>query len=234
MLENIGIKTYIVLTDDHAYSLACGINVNKLWAYIKGSMVEIASLEFGKEGKYQAEVINGKLFLIKEENQTIALNPGNVYYFEGDGSKFSHPFEFMNIKYKISSSEPVTIHFVHSKSEYEKILDRKPFSQYSSCQRNNIFEAAGSCDFLKEKGGMVLINSDNTNRAKVDINMKFYYSYSTYNFGNNNISYYRIKEDNCVVLDATAGKYGYPGYDANLAEEKIAIDSMSQEYYYLN
>ncbi len=47
------------------------------------------------------------------------------------------------------------------------------------------------------------------------------------------ISYYEIDGKKCVVLDATAGKYGYPGYDANPEGEKIAIDPLTKEYFYL-
>jgi hypothetical protein len=36
------------------------------------------------------------------------------------------------------------------------------------------------------------------------------------------------------VLDATTRKYGYPGYNANLKGEKIAIDPLTKEYMYLD
>jgi transglutaminase-like putative cysteine protease len=40
LLENIGIKTYLVLTEDHAYALVSGINSDSLWEYINKSLEE--------------------------------------------------------------------------------------------------------------------------------------------------------------------------------------------------
>ena len=34
-LENIGVETYVVLTDTHAYSLACGVDTDELFYYIE-------------------------------------------------------------------------------------------------------------------------------------------------------------------------------------------------------
>ena len=45
--------------------------------------------------------------------------------------------------------------------------------------------------------------------------------------------HYKIGNKKCVVLDATAGEYGYPGYDGNLEGEKIAIDPLTKDYFYL-
>jgi hypothetical protein len=36
-----------------------------------------------------------------------------------------------------------------------------------------------------------------------------------------------------VVLDPTAGVYGYPGYDAELTGEKIAFNPKTKEYVFL-
>ena len=41
--------------------------------------------------------------------------------------------------------------------------------------------------------------------------------------------------DNCIVLDAKAGEYGYIGYDpTDLTEDKYAIDSILYESYYID
>ena len=41
--------------------------------------------------------------------------------------------------------------------------------------------------------------------------------------------YYNISDENCLVLDATAGKNGYIGYGENIKDKKIAIDPVNYE-----
>ncbi len=234
LLENLGIKTYLVLTENHAYSLACGINVDNLWGYIQKDIIQVVGSDLGKESTYIVETKEGKLSLVKIEYQTIALDPGYVWYYGGDGSTFSDPIQYMDIEYSISSSEPLDIYFVPSNTEHLKIANMQDFTHYPSCKKESIYKASGSCDSIGQKGGIVLVNTDHQKRATVSVDLRFRYYYSLYNvLSDEKISYYAIGEDSCVVLDATAGKYGYPGYDADLAGEKIAIDPITKEYTYL-
>ncbi|MCK4731169.1 MAG: hypothetical protein KAT65_01810 [Methanophagales archaeon] len=92
------------------------------------------------------------------------------------------------------------------------------YTHYPSCQKQNILRISDSCDSLTNYGGLILEN-DNRYDATVDLNTKFYRYYSAYKFlENKEITYYEIDNHKCIVLDATAGKYGYPGYDANPEE----------------
>lgn len=49
LLENIGIKAYLVLTDNHAYALAVDVDTDNLWKYIEQSFIEFAEKEWGDE-----------------------------------------------------------------------------------------------------------------------------------------------------------------------------------------
>jgi hypothetical protein len=42
-----------------------------------------------------------------------------------------------------------------------------------------------------------------------------------------------IQGKQSIVLEPTAGVYGYPGYDANVTGKKTAIDPITKEYFYL-
>ena len=52
-------------------------------------------------------------------------------------------------------------------------------------------------------------------------------------FKNNTISYYVLDDIRCVVVDCTAGIWGYPGYDAGVEGEKIAFEIITKDYTYL-
>jgi len=107
LLENIGIKTYLVLTEDHAYCLACDIDTEDLWQYVEESIISQASKDFNQKGTKRVVIENGNLFVVEEKQQTFILEAGHLYYYGGDGSKFSSPIEYMNIKYDVSSSQPL-------------------------------------------------------------------------------------------------------------------------------
>lgn len=47
------------------------------------------------------------------------------------------------------------------------------------------------------------------------------------------INYYNIKNESCVILEATAGKRGYAGEISNISKGGTAIDAVSKEYSYL-
>ncbi len=234
LLENLGFKTYLVLTDNHAYALACGVDTTELWVYAKQSIIEIAALDLGESSEYDVEIKSGTLFLKKEIEQTMALDSGDIWYYGGDGSSFKEPIQYMDIGYSISSSAPLDIYFVPSNEEQSKIANKESFSHYPSCHKQSILQVTDSCDSFDKRGGIILINADSENRATVNINLEYFYAYSTQNvFSGQNISYYTIDGEKCVVLEATSGKYGFPGYDSTDGE-KIAVDSVTKEYMHLS
>lgn len=220
LLENIGIKTYLVLTEDHAYSLACDVNTSKLWRYIENSFLEHVTKDWGS--------------LEKKEDKTFVLKPFNAYYYGGDGTKFEGSVvEYMNISYKIESSQPLNLYVVPSRENYELLVNGNSFTHYPECEEQNILRYEGFCGPLTEYGGIVLYNS-NWEDAVVDLKLTFHFQPSFYEiFKNQTITFYEIENQKCVVLDPTAGKYGYPGYDAGLVGKKIAIDPITKEYFYL-
>jgi hypothetical protein len=233
LLENLGFKTYLVLTDNHAYALACGVTTDDLWKYIEQSIIETASSELGTDSDYNVEIKSGKLFLVENVEQTFALNPGDVWYYGGDGSNFTDPIQYVNIVYSIHSSTPLNIYFVPSKKEHTKIVNAESFNHYPTCQKENIYQVSDSCDSIYQFGGIILVDTDPKNSAKVDINLNFSYAYSTQGlFSNEKMTYYEMGGEQCVVLEATAGKYGFPGFDSTVGR-KIAVDPVTKEYYSL-
>ncbi|MCL7415101.1 MAG: transglutaminase-like domain-containing protein [ANME-2 cluster archaeon] len=233
LLENLGIKTYFVITDDHAYCLAYDVDTENLMQYLEEPLLIQVSQDMSQNGNMKVVMEGGKLYIVEQKKQTFTLKPGYLFYYGGNGSGFSSPIEYMNIKYDISSSQPLTTYIVPSREDYELFSRNKPFEYYPSCKNLDVVWTSDSCDGLTTYGGLVLKN-DNKNEAIVDLDLRFYFSYSPVElFKDQQISYYEIDGKKCIVLDATAGKYGYPGYDANLEGDKIALDPLTKEYLYL-
>jgi len=233
LLENLGFKTYIVLTEDHAFSLACGIDPDNLWHYIRENLIEEMSVELGSEGTYDTEIKSGQLFLIEKHKETISLNPSNVFYYGGDGGDFQEPIRYMDIKYSISSDEPLDLYFVPSNKEQERIVSLESFSHYPACQKEEVYETDGSCDSLTDNGGIIILNKNSESNARVNLDLIFYYALDTGNvLSDKEITYYTLGGEKCIVLESTAGKFGFPGYDST-SGKKYAIDPITKEYYFL-
>ena len=233
LLENMGINTYFVLTKDHAYGLACDVDTNNLVEYMKEPILAQVSKDLGQNGDMDVVMKGDDIFVVDEKKLTFTLEPGYIYYYGGDGTKFEDPVEYVNIEYEIYSSDPLDIYVVPSKAEYEKMIKRKSFEHFTSCANLNVLRISDSCNHITTHGGVILQN-DNPDEAIIEFDLKFNFYYSTQKLLNDQqISYYEINNQSCIVLDATAGKYGYPGYDANLIGEKIAFDPLTKEYLYL-
>jgi transglutaminase-like putative cysteine protease len=97
LLENLGIKTYLVLTENHASCLACGVDTEDLWQYIQESIVTQASKDIDQKEDMKVVIENGNLFVVEEKQQTFVLEEGHTFYYGGDGSEFTSPIEYMTV-----------------------------------------------------------------------------------------------------------------------------------------
>jgi len=222
LLENLGVKTYLVLTDTHAYSLAYDVNITRLVPYVEQALMR------------QVEKDSGTTIYQTYQN-VFVLKRQQSWYYGGNGSQFqeSDSFEYMNLSYSYRSTRPVSFYVVPSQEEFEKHTNRQPFSFFTnySTQDETIYE--GTCPYLQQHGGVILTNN-NFKDTTVTINLSFYFRPSFYKlFKNNTIQSYTLKGATSIVLEPTAGAYGYPGYDANVTGKKTAIDPKTKEYYQL-
>jgi hypothetical protein len=224
LLENIGIKTYLVLTENHAYALVSGINSDNLWQYINKSLEE----QYIEEHDAVSSV-----------DETLQLSAGSAYYYGGDGTAF--PIDAatvgdsvvkvagLEIDYSVSSSEPVNIYVLPSSQELDKLVQRKSFQHYPECAEQGVYQAQATCEIPRYGG--IAIQNPTLSDATVDLEVTF--SYKVY-FEGLKITYYTLKGEQAIVLELTAGEYGYPGYSpVEEAERRIAIDPITKEYFYL-
>jgi hypothetical protein len=221
LLENIGIKTYLVLTKDHAYSLASDVDTDKLWTYVEQSLIRQVEKDWGEN-------------IRQSFNQTFILEGYNNWYYGGNDSSFGTSIDYMNINYDVVSDKPLHFYIVPSMEDFNLCNEGKTFTHYPDYERENVLNFKGSASNFDKYGGIILCNN-NWEDATITVNLMFYFHPSFYElFKNQTITSYKIDNTNCVVLDATAGVYGYPGYDAELTGEKIAIDPLTREYVYLD
>jgi len=224
LLENIGIRTYLVLTESHAYALVSGIDAENLWSYINGSLQE----QFVED----RDVVSA----IDEE---LELRAGYVYYYGGDGQAYPIvaatfgdsvvKIQSLEIGYSVSSSEPVDIYILPSTDEFNNLVDGRSFEHYPDCQQRAVYQAEGTCE-IPRYGGIAIQNPTSRN-AMVNAGVTF--SYKVY-FEGLKVTYYTLEGEQAIVLELTAGKYGYPGYSPLVeADRKFAIDPISQEYFSL-
>ncbi len=221
LLENIGITTFLVMNETHAYSLIYDVNTSLLWREIEKSFIDLSIEKWGDR-------------IIKNYKATIILKENELWYYGGNGSYFNDYIEYMNISYDISSEKPVNLYLVPSNSDFENLSENKFFYQYEDYLEKNIFKTKNQLSYVDRYGGLILQN-ERRGDTKIDVNISIYLHPSFYEYyKNNTIKVYSIGGFNCTVLDCTAGEWGYPGYDAGIKGEKIAISSTSREYYYLN
>lgn len=219
LLENIGMDSYLVLTDTHAYALAVDINPNLLWPYVEESLVK------------QIEQDNDKK-IRKIYNDTILLKRKSNWYYGGNGSTLSDSFDSLLFSYRVSSSRPVDLYLVPSITDFHALNNETTFNHFSSYHQTEITKTNDSCA-MNTRGGIIISNT-NFRSTSITVEIEQYFKPSFYSlFENNTVSSYKLDGKNSIVLDPTAGAYGYPGYDANVTGEKTAFDPVTKNYVYL-
>lgn len=231
LLENIGIRTYMVLTPDHAYCLASGVDPVKLRAYAAQSLLEQVARENGGGGMTASD---GKLYTVKEDTKSATIKSGYVWYYGGNGSKLESPLQSMDWYYEVTSSAPITVYCVPSEDDYTALLDRKPFHYYPETEAISIVSLTDTCEGMTTSGGLIIKNEGRSDAAVTIVIKKYTYYDTSSILKDMPITSYVINNQTCVVLDPTAGKYGYPGLSSyNETGERIAVDPVTKQYYYI-
>lgn len=222
LLENIGIKTYLVLTEDHVYSLAHNVDPDRLWDYVEQSLLSQVEKDWGEN-------------ISQTYEETFDLNAYYIrYYGGGEGQSFGDYIDYMNIDYSIDSNQPLHFYVVHSYSDLTNLSQAKPFNHYPEWEKVALISIIDSIEYLDRYAGIVLVN-EGTQVANVSVDFEFYFRPSFYElYGEDNIIVYYFNSTSGIIFDPTLGDYGFPGYDGDIEGEKIAIDPNTKEYYLLN
>lgn len=228
LLENIGFKTYIILTDNHAYGLVCGVNPNEMFKYVNADLLK----SIVKNGELQdGEIVykSDQVYLIQKYKKNYVIEPNSLQYFGGNGSSIKTPFINKGFVYSYSFSSPVDFYVVSGEGEYQSLVDGKSFRAFD-CTEKNALTVDGKCERIGTDGGIVIVNQD-SKRVIVSMNLEVSYLYSQESLLNNvTITSYNLKNNTCVVLDGTMGTYGYPGLNpTDMKGDKFAFDPITKE-----
>jgi hypothetical protein len=220
LLNTIGISSSLVFTDTHVYALAIDVNTSELWDVADQSL------------RYQVEKQFGEP-LRQSYVQTYTLPSMNMLYVGGEeGKTFTGLIDYMSIDYRINSDHPLHLFIVPTQTEFFALRDGDlaNFTHYGQWEQTNVTTAIGSIPQLFTFGGIVLVN-EGAEVATVAVDFFFSFRpsfYATYNA--NTLTTYTVGGKHAVLLDLTLGEYGFPGYDAQIAGEKKAIDPHTKEY----
>lgn len=220
LLENIGFKTYLFLTQDHFMASVANVNTSDLWSHIKKSLTRQVEEEWGKSDR--------------DFNETFDIMGWGLWFYpvlNGSGSNFTDKvFDYVNITYKLQSAQPINFYVVPSKNEYESHKNNNAFDFYARYRKLHKREIQGVCT-LHEDGG-IMIDNYNSESTTIDLDLTFYF-HPCFDviFKNKNITSYEINNQTCIVLDPTEGIYGFPGYCSSLQDEITVIDPVQKEYF---
>ncbi len=196
-LENMGIKTFIVLTEKHAYSLACGMDIPEL-----------------------KKRVNDSLYKGLEE-RTISLAPGKSIFIDkaGAGLKWMRKEAII---FRLRSTQPVKVMVMGSRKDYELFEKGLPYLHHSRCEASGVRKLEKICNTEGGGVGGLMIENTSGRSARVGVAMEYVESDSRFALGR--VTYYKVAGSFCVVLEPTAGENGYPGYSLEKQSLKIAID----------
>lgn len=228
LLENIDIKTYLVLTEDHVYSLAYNVDPEKLWDYVEQSLISQVEKDWGES-------------IIQTYEDNFDISSLHIWYYGGEAeSSFGEHIDYLDIEYRIYSNQPFQpLHMFVVPSENAQnalynLSHGMNFTHYSEWEKKDLISRIDTIEYLDKYSGIILVN-EGSQVANVSVNFEFYFRPSFYElFGEENITNYYIDSMSCVILDPTLGDYGFPGYDEGMEGEKTAIDLITKEYYNLN
>lgn len=224
LLENIGIKTYLVLTEDHVYALAHNVDPEKLWDYVESSLISQVEKDWGES-------------IIQTYEDTFDISSLYIWYYGGDeGQSFGEYIDYLNIDYRIDSNHSLHMYVVPSQNYQIALYNLSQgmnITHYSEWEKKALISIIDTIEYLDKYSGIILAN-EGSQDANVSVDLEFYFRPSFYElFGEENITNYYINGISCVVLDPTLGDYGFPGYDEGMEGEKTAIDLITKEYYNL-
>jgi hypothetical protein len=225
LLENLNVTTYLVLTENHAYALACGVDLEKTKEYGQESLKEIYAEKIENETNLEVSLVDGEIFVASVREDELNLKSGELIYFSSGKRE-----GYMNLDYFFDSKDSFNFYVVLSKEEVENFISGKRFNYLPSCSIES-----GKCGNVPTSSFLFFYNPSNK-RISIDSKIKFSYHYdSSKLFVNNSLSFYNIHNETCVVLETTAGKYGFVGLVSDeLVGEKLAYNPKTREYFSLS
>jgi len=225
LLENIGIKTYLVLTKDHVYSMVCNVDKEILWNYVESSLIAQVEDDWGES--------------IIQTNESSIVIEGNTFFYYGGAANqsFGEYIDYLNISFWIDSNQPLHMYVTPSENLNETIYNLQHglnITHYTEWEKKALVSMIGNIEYLDKYSGIILANEGSLD-AIVQYSLEFYFRPFFYNlYDKDDIKIHFMNAISCVILDPSLGDYGFPGYDSGMEDEITAVDPITKEYYQLS
>lgn len=244
-LENLGIETATVLTPDHAYAAACNLDTTILQQYATKSLndytikqltksVSTDNDDGGNNWNVDFVTIDDELYYkytLKDPVEEIFNGPGSYWWWTTFTDFNTSYFESVRIDYKVRADDNVYFYVLNSEEELSGLMEGNAVEGYVDCRGYGIF-FSGSCKDLGSFGGIGLVNSLNSGKSRVTLDLKYYLKPKPENnFKSPEIITYNLNKDGvqCVVLDPTQGSDGYPGSDRSVNATRVMVTNVAKE-----
>lgn len=214
LLENIGIKTYLGMTEGHIFCFAEGVNIDEAYEYV----IKVKQDDFcekwnsSNKGTY-AFIENKNLFIVRRNTvgNWELLRSGYYHYFGYNGEPIEYPYETLEIRYWIVASKPIDLYILPTKNELEALRYGKKFTTYPICNRQKIYEINSSCRIGVK--GLIVIRNPHDKDIYYKWDVLFCFKYSKLPFLRDiNIRTWTIGGNKCIILESTGGSNSYIGW----------------------
>jgi len=206
LLENIGIETYLVFTEDHVYSLACDVDPELIYGYTL-TLFETTGL-------------------VDDFNKKISLEGGEGWYYGGDETFDEN---LLTISASIESKLPLIIFAVNNGKEFDAFIDDEEYFVVEDTYYADVLSKKIQYE-VPNRGGIVIYNP-NYQTVLVDLALEAYSTYLGIDPSELEITSYTMNNKICVPLDPAAGEYSYVGYEDDNLQEKTIINTFTREEY---
>ena len=195
-----------------------------LLEYSESSLKEVYADKFDAETDAEVYYENGEIYSKNNWQDSTELGPREISYLEG-----SKRYPKFSVEYTATSNDDFEFYVLPSKEEVNNFAVGKNFQKYTECDLE-----AGICEGVKG-GAVLMIYNPTNNDIVVDVDYDFIYPYdSSELFADNSYAFYNIGGETCVVLETTAGKFGFVGFSSeDLEGDKQAFNPRTYEYFLL-
>ncbi len=204
LLENIGIETYFVFTEDHIYSLACDIDPGTVYNYTLPLYYVTRNIE--------------------NSTTEIQFEANDGYYFGGDETFYGN---LLSIFGSVKSEDPVTIFAIRNKTEFDTFLYNRTCNALNGSYQEGVKSA--KIEYMDVDYGGIVIHNPSQKNITVELTINAYLTYPTIDPDTIEITTYDINGKTCIPLDPTLGEDSYAGSESDIYADKVFINTLTNE-----
>jgi transglutaminase-like putative cysteine protease len=206
LFESSGIETKVVFTPGHVYALACGLDEDKL-------------------RNYTTEVLTRVSVLDEFTEYSPISSYGGEYY--GAYTNYSEVYYNLTIK----SNKPVEVIAFASEEDMGLWWKDEEYFLYEACTYREVEELETICALPGET--VIEIYNPNENTAQVRRTIQIYGVVEPEYYTSATLANQSTFDEDCFIMDPTAGAGSYIGYDNNITTEKQIVDPITRVYEFV-